>query len=33
MENTSMAREENEYLERRYGSACREYRKTVMIPF
>lgn len=28
-----LAREENEYLERRYGSAYREYRKTVMIPF
>lgn len=26
-------REENEYLERRYGEAYREYRKTVLIPF
>lgn len=28
-----LVREENEYLERRYGNAYREYRKTVMIPF
>ena len=28
-----LVRKENEYLERRYGGAYREYRKTVLIPF